>query len=177
MDTQEISYGSNYSKKEYLLRFLWLCAWPLFRCSPRLFYGWRNMILRIFGAHIGKDVKIYPSADIMFPWNLEIGDHTVISWNVIIYNLGKITIGRDTIISQYTHLCAGNHDFKSPDFTLLKTPITIGNRVWIAADVFIGPGVNLGDHSVVYARSVVVKDISADSIVAGHPAEVIKSRY
>jgi acetyltransferase-like isoleucine patch superfamily enzyme len=35
--------------------------------------------------------------------------------------------------------------------------------------------VNIGDHSVVYARSVVVKDIPADSIVAGHPAEVVKS--
>jgi putative colanic acid biosynthesis acetyltransferase WcaF len=132
------------------------------------------MILRIFGAKIGKDVKIYPSANIMFPWNLEIGDRTVIAWEVIIYNLGKITIGQDTIISQYTHLCAGNHDYNSTDFKLLKTPITIGDNVWIAADVFVGPGVNVGNHSIIYARSVVVKNIPANSIVTGHPADVIR---
>ena len=109
----------------------------------------------------------------MFPWNLEIGERTVISWKVIIYNLGKITIGHNTIISQYTHLCAGNHDFKGPDFKLLKTPITIGNQVWIAADVFVGPGVKIGDRAVIYARSVVVKDLPEESISAGHPATVI----
>ena len=127
--------------------------------------------MRLFGAQIGKRVKIYPSADIMFPWNLEIGEGTVISWKVIVYNLGKITIGHDTIISQYVHICAGNHDFKSPDFTLLKTPVTIGNHVWIAADAFIAPGVNIGDHSVIYARSVVVKNIPDNTVAAGHPAK------
>ncbi len=158
------------------MRVLWSLCWPLFGISPRLFYGWRNLILRFFGAKIGKGVKIYPSAKIMFPWILEIGDHTVISWGVILYNLGKITIGSNTIISQYTHICAGNHDHPTPDFKLLKTPITIGNHVWIAADVFIAPGVVIGDHAVVYARSVVVKDVSENSIVGGHPAEVIKGR-
>lgn len=133
------------------------------------------MILRIFGAKIGKGVKIYPSADIMFPWNLEIGDRTVISWGVILYDLGKISIGSDTVISQYAHICAGNHDYQSPDFKLLKTPVNIGNKVWIAADAFIAPGVNVGNNSVVYARSVVVKDVEADTIVGGNPAKVLRN--
>ncbi len=173
MNTQKINYASNYTPKEYLLRFLWACVWPVFRCSPRLLYGWRNLLLRIFGARIGRGVRIYPSADIMFPWNLEIGDQTVISWKVILYNLGKITIGSSTIISQYVHLCAGNHDYRSPDFKLLKTPIVIGSKVWIAADAFIGPGVSVGDNAVVYARAVVVKDVPENAVVAGHPAGVV----
>jgi putative colanic acid biosynthesis acetyltransferase WcaF len=139
-------------------------------------YGWRNFLLRIFGARIGRGVKIYPSAEIMFPWNLEIGDHTVISWKVIVYNLGRITIGSGTIISQYVHLCAGNHDFKSPEFKLLKTPIVIGSHVWIAADAFVGPGVVVGNNAVVYARSVVVKDVQESAIVAGHPAVVLEHK-
>ena len=133
-------------------------------------------MLRLFGAKIGRGGKIYPSADIMFPWNLEIGDHAVISWKVIIYNLGKITIGPNTIISQYVHLCAGNHDYKSQDFRLLKTPIVIGKNVWIAADAFVGPGVVVGDNAVVYARSVVVKDVPENTVVGGHPAVVVGSK-
>jgi putative colanic acid biosynthesis acetyltransferase WcaF len=174
MESHKINYGVNYTRKEYLLRLLWSCAWPLFRFSPRIWYGWRNIILSIFGARIGKSVKIYPSADIMFPWNLEIGDRSVISWKVIIYNLGKISIGEDTVISQYAHLCAGNHDYKSPDFKLLKTPIIVGSRVWIAADAFIGPGVKVGDRSVIYARAVVVNDVEEATVMGGNPARVIR---
>jgi putative colanic acid biosynthesis acetyltransferase WcaF len=172
--SRNIPYGKNYSKGEYIKRLLWSLVWPLFRFSPRLLYGWRNFLLRLFGACIGKDVKIYPSASITFPWNLEIGDQAVISWGVKLYNLGRVTIGRDTIVSQYTHICAGNHDYTTPDFKLLKTPITVGNHVWIAADVFVGPGVRVGDNSVVLARSVLVKDVEPRTVVAGHPAKAVK---
>lgn len=113
----------------------------------------------------------------MFPWNLSIGDNTEIGWEVKLYNLGRITIGSHTIVSQYAHLCAGNHDYESPGFTLLKEPITIGSGVWIASDVFIGPGVHVGNDSVVAARAVVVKNIPDHVVAAGHPAKVIKERH
>jgi putative colanic acid biosynthesis acetyltransferase WcaF len=173
---QDIQYGRNYTYSEYLKRFLWWLIWPLFRFSPRVFYAWRNLLLRLFGAKIGKRVKIYPSAKIMFPWNLEIGDASVISWNVILYNLGKITIGSHTVISQYAHICAGNHDYNTLDFKLLKTPITIGDRVWIASDVFISPGIFIDDDAVVLARSVVTKDVPKSSVIAGHPARFLRHK-
>src|SRR4051812_6151657 len=107
----------NYSYKEFLLRMIWAIVEPLcFTLSPRLFYGWRNMILRLMGAKIGQDVKIYPSARIMYPWLLKIGDRTTISWQVKVYNLAFSSIGDDTMISQYSHLCGGTHDFRSADF-------------------------------------------------------------
>lgn len=132
------------------------------------------MILRIFGATIGKNVKIYPSARIMYPWLLRIEDHVVISWDVKVYNLGQITVGSRTIVSQYSHLCGGTHDYASPDFTLLRTGLTIGSNVWIAADAFIGPGVSIGNNAIVGARSVVLKDVEADTLVLGNPAQVIR---
>ncbi len=166
-----------YSTKEKLLRVIWGAVEPLFfRYSPRLLYGWRNLVLQAMGAKLGKNVKIYPSAKIMYPWLLEIGDNTTISWEVKVYNLGFSKIGSNTMISQYSHLCGGTHDFRSPDFDLIRTGFTIGNQVWIAADAFIGPGVKVGDRAVVAARAVVVKDVETGKIVAGNPAKVIGMR-
>jgi putative colanic acid biosynthesis acetyltransferase WcaF len=163
-----------YSNKEYILRATWsLIEIIFFRYTPRLFYGWRNLILRIMGAKIGKGVKIYPSARIMYPWLLQIGDNTTISWDVKVYNLSFSSIGNNTMISQYAHLCGGTHDFRSKGFDLIRTGFTIGNHVWVAADAFIGPAVNVGDGAVVAARAVVVKDVLPGSIVAGNPARSI----
>lgn len=167
--------AAYYSSKELLLRFIWAFFEPLFfRLSPRLFYGWRNFILRLFGAKIGRGVKIYPSARIMFPWLLVVEDHVVISWDVKVYNLGTISIGAKTVVSQYAHLCGGTHDFQKPDFLLLRTGLRIGSNVWIAADAFIGPGVNVGDNVVVGARAVVLHDVEANTLVGGNPAKPIR---
>jgi putative colanic acid biosynthesis acetyltransferase WcaF len=176
MDTREIAYARNYTKREYLLRGLWSVGKLFFRYSPRLLYGWRNHLLRLFGARVGKGVKVYPSADVMFPWNLEIGEHTVVSWGVVMYNLGRISVGSNTIISQYAHICAGTHDYRSRSFDLIKSSITIGSGVWIAADAFIGPDVVVGDNSIVAARAVVTKDVGEGEIVAGNPARLVKRR-
>lgn len=164
-----------YSSKEVIQRILWACVEPIFfRFSPRLMYGWRNFILRIFGASIGARVKIYPSAEITFPWLLTIGDHVVIAWGVKVYNLGPISIGSHTVVSQHSHLCGGNHDYSSPQFTLLRDGLVIGSNCWIASDAFIGPGIVVGDNTVVAARAVVVSDVEPGTLVAGNPAKVIK---
>lgn len=164
----------RYSNKELLLRVVWSVTQLTFSLSPRLFYGWRNMILRMFGASIGNNVEIYPSAKIMFPWLLKVGDNVVISWDVKVYNLGMITIGNGTVISQYAHLCGGTHDYTTNDFTLIRTGLTIGNNVWIAADAFIGPGVTIGDNSVIGARAVVVNNVEANTLAAGNPARPLR---
>lgn len=166
---------SPYSTSENLVRVLWgIANVILFRPSPRPFYGWRNLLLKIFGATIGGNVQIYPSARIMFPWMLTIGDRVVVSWDVDIYNLGQVSIGADTVISQHAHLCGGTHDYLSPKFTLLRTGLSIGSNVWIAADAYIGPGISVGDNSIVAARAVVVGNVEPGTLVAGNPAHFLK---
>jgi putative colanic acid biosynthesis acetyltransferase WcaF len=164
-----------YSTSEIILRALWGIAHVVFfRYSPRLFYGWRNMILRLFGASIGRNVRIYPSAAITYPWLLIVEDDVVISWHVRVYNLGSISIGAGTVVSQYAHLCGGTHDYTNAEFTLQRTGLVVGKNVWIAADAFIGPGTTIGDNSVVAARAVVVNDVEPGTLVGGNPAKVIR---
>ncbi len=59
---------------------------------------------------------------------------------------------------------------------LLAAPIVIGDRAWVAAAAYIGPGVAVGADSVVGARATVVHDVVPGEIVAGNPARRIRMR-
>lgn len=166
----------RYTTAEKLKRVAWACAWPLFRFSPRTFFEWRSMLLRMFGARIGKHVHVYNSAQVYFPWNLEIGDWSAVGEQAFIYNLGRVTIGSRVTLSQRCHLCAGTHDYADPSLPLLKPPIVIGDQAWVCADAFIGPGVTVGEGALVGARAVAVRDVEPWQIVAGNPARPVKKR-
>jgi len=165
----------KYSRAELAGRVLWGMVSPLFRFSPRLCWGWRNSLLRAFGANVGHHVQIHPSVRIFLPWNLIIGDWSSIGFDALIYNLGPVTLGSRVTISQRAHLCAGSHDYRDPSMTLLKPPIKIGDGVWICADAFVGPGVSVGEGAVVGARAVVMRDVEPLSVMAGNPARKVKT--
>jgi putative colanic acid biosynthesis acetyltransferase WcaF len=175
-DVQRRRKEKKWSRAELLKRVLWNSFSPFFRYSPRLCWGFRRQMLRLFGAQVGKHANIYSSVRIMIPWNLEIGDWVTIGNGVLLYALGKISIGSDTTVSQGAHLCAGTHDYQSSRFTLIKSEISIGSKAWICADAFIGPDVVIQEGAVVAARAVVNKDASAWTVVGGNPAKEIKHR-
>ncbi|MCW1887323.1 putative colanic acid biosynthesis acetyltransferase [Luteolibacter flavescens] len=166
----------KWSRKELLGRVLWAVCQPLFRFSPRLLWGWRCMMLRVFRAKIGKGVQIHPSARVSIPWQLEIGDWSSVGFDALLYNLGPMKIGSKVTISQRAHLCGGSHDFRDPAMPLIKSPIEIGDQCWICADAFVGPGKIIGERAVVGARAVVMKDVAAGAIVAGNPACQVGTR-
>jgi acetyltransferase-like isoleucine patch superfamily enzyme/glycosyltransferase involved in cell wall biosynthesis len=169
--------SSPWSFKGKLARATWmLLGSTLFRFSFHNWYAYRRLILRIFGAKVGKNVVIRPSAHIEIPWTLTIEDNASIGDHAIIYSLGKIHIGKRAIISQYAHLCAGTHDYTDHTFKLIRTPITIGDDCWVGTDAFIGPGVAVGTLSVIGARSSVYKNISPGKVAVGNPAKIIKDR-
>lgn len=169
--------GSPWTFKEKLGRAIWmLVGRPIFRLSFHNWHRFRASILRIFGATIGKDVAIRPTVNIEVPWMIDIEDGATIGDYAILYSLGQIRIGKRSIISQYAHLCAGTHDYADHTFRLIRSPITIGDDVWIGADAFIGPGVKVGSLSVVGARSSTYKDVIAQQVYVGNPAKPIKKR-
>jgi len=160
-----------------LLRTLWGFVWlVLYRPSPTIAHGWRRFILRSFGARIGSGAHPYPSAWIWAPWNLEMGSRSCLGPGANCYSAAKVYLESDSIVSQGAHLCSASHDFRDPGFPLVTGPIFIRHGAWVAAEAFIGPGLEVGAGAVVGARSVVTKDVAPECVVAGNPAQEIGTR-
>lgn len=181
-DMKDINIAANrsakkYTRGEYAKRLAWSICFPLFRFSPRRLFGWRNFLLKLFGAKIGARVHIYPSAIIYMPWNLTIADDSSIGEHAYIYNIGQITVGKCVTLSQRSHLCAGTHDYNDQALPLLKLPINVNDSAWVCADAFVGPGITIGVGAVVGARAVVVKNVGDWEVVVGNPAKKIKMRH
>lgn len=165
---------SRYNK---MARLLWRTVWVLlFRPSPRMAHGWRRFLLRLFGAKMGKGTFAYPSVQIWAPWNLEMRDHSCLSHFVDCYCVDKVVIGHHATVSQYSFLCTASHDYNHIDMPLVTAPILIGDHAWVTADVFVGPGVTIGQGAVVAARSTITQDVAPWIIVAGVPAKPIGQR-
>ena len=177
MEYAKIFVGNNFSLKNRVGRVAWsVVSLLLFRFSPKPLHSWRAFLLRCFGARVGKRVHVYPGARIWAPWNLELDDASAIANGAILYTQGKIIIGRNAVVSQGAHLCAGTHDYNHPDFPLITEPIYIGEHAWIAAEVFIHAGITIGKGCVIGARSVVTKDMPDWMVCSGHPCKPLKQR-
>ena len=168
---------SPHSTANKIGRTLWGVVWCLlFRPSPRVLLAWRRFLLRLFGARIGKGAKIMPSAKIWAPWNLTMGEEACLSYQVDCYCVAPVIIGEHATVSQYSFLCTATHDVEDPHMRLLTAPIVIGDGAWVAADVFVAPGVTIGEGAVVGVRSSVFKDVEPWKIYAGSPASLIRDR-
>lgn len=168
-----------YPRGEVFRRLLWsVVQATLFRWSPRPLHGFRARLLKMFGADIPApgQVVIFPTARVTFPWRLTLEPRSMVGRNVTLYNLAPIRLCFGANVSQNCHLCAGTHDYNRWEMPLVTKPIVIGRNAWLGADVFVGPGVNVGELCVIGARSVVVKDQPARMVCAGHPCRPLKPR-
>jgi len=176
-DLPEGTIIGYFTRKQKLIRFGWfLVQSTIYRFSPRRADRWRAFLLRLFGAKVGAPKILRNTARFEVPWNIELGDDVTIGDGVLLYSLGRISIGDHAVISQFSHICAGTHDHTSTMFMLLRSPIEIGRHAWISAEVYVGPGLTIGDGVLVGARSNVVKDLPAWRICVGNPARPVAPR-
>ena len=136
----------------------------------------RRLILRSFGATIGKRVLIKPGVRIKFPWRLAIGDDSWIGEEVWIDNLARVQIGANCCISQGVYICTGSHDWGTPTFDLIVKPVKIEDGAWVASRSVIGPGVLVGEGAVLSLGSVATSDLAPWGIYQGVPATLVKRR-
>jgi putative colanic acid biosynthesis acetyltransferase WcaF len=160
----------------FTVQFWWLVQATLFRWSPQFAYGFRAWLLRKFGAQVGQGVIVRPSVTITYPWKVTIGDHAWVGDDAVLYSLGAIEIGANAVVSQRSYLCAADHDHTQVDFPIRSRKITIGAQAWLAADVFVAPGITIGEGAVIGARSSVFKDMPAGMVCFGYPCVAVKPR-
>jgi putative colanic acid biosynthesis acetyltransferase WcaF len=170
--------NSEYVKGRSL--FIW-AMWhflgaPLLRSSMLPISSIKCMVLRLFGAQIGRGVYIKPGVNVKFPWYLQIGDHCWIGEDAWIDNLAPMTIGSHVCISQGTYFCTGNHDWKTKNMKLFRRPIALQDGCWVGAKATICPGVTVGAGAIVAVGSVITKDIPPYQVWAGNPARYLRER-
>ena len=170
-----IKAGSR-GRNIFIVQLWYIINSTFFAMSPQVMNLRRIFLLRIFGAKIGSGVIIRSSAIITYPWKLNIGNNSWIGEDVTLYNLDNIIIGSDVVISQKSYLCTGSHDYSDANFPQTTKPIIVKDQVWVAADVFIFCGVELGEGCIVGCRSSVYTNIPDRKICFGNPARVISDR-
>lgn len=133
------------------------------------------MLLRCFGARVGRGARVHPSVKVIIPWHIRLGDGVVVHERAILYALGEITVGQGSEIGPLAHICAGTHDFTSPSFTLLRQPIVIGSDCVVGVAAFIAPGVVLADRTILEPRCAIYSDTRAGGVYIGNPGRLSSS--
>jgi acetyltransferase-like isoleucine patch superfamily enzyme len=103
---------------------------------------------------------------------VEIGDHALISWNVVLMDTYRVPFGATARRRELERTLGRRPRVLAGDVP--ARPVRIGPNVWIGFDSCVLPGVTVGRGSVVGARSVVTADVEPYTVVAGNPARVVR---
>jgi len=163
--------------KNGITRLIWYCINSIFINSYLIpFSPFKVVLLKLFGAKVGKGVNIKPKVNIKYPWKLTIGDYTWIGENVWIDNLDEVIIGKNCCLSQGAMLLCGNHNYKKTSFDLIIQEIVLKDGAWVGAQAIVCPGVYIAENAILAVGSIATSNLKENSIYQGNPATKIKDR-
>lgn len=124
-----------------------------------------------------KSIFIEPTFRCDYGYNIHVGENFYANFDCVMLDVCKIEIGDNCLLAPGVHIYTATHPLDAIQRTAAVesgNPVTIGHNVWIGGRAIINPGVTIGDNVVVASGSVVVKDVPANVLVAGNPAQIIK---
>ena len=136
-----------------------------------------QLLKDIFGK-TGESIWLEAPFHCDYGWNIEIGENFFANYNLIILDVGKVTIGNNVQCAPNVSIYTAGHPLHPESRNSgyeYGIPITIGDNVWIGGNAVIMPGVTIGENSVIGSGSVVTKDIPAWSIAVGNPCKVVRT--
>lgn len=136
-----------------------------------------KIIKKLFGK-TGENFLIEQPLMCDYGYNVEIGENFYVNHNCVILDAAKVTFGDNVFIAPNCGIYTAGHPLDADERNSgleYAYPITIGNNVWIGANVIVLPGVTIGDNTVIGAGSVVAKDIPSGVLALGNPCKVIKN--
>jgi acetyltransferase-like isoleucine patch superfamily enzyme len=112
---------------------------------------------------------------------LRIGDKTVLGRENTLNCYLDLEVGARCIVADWVYMCDFDHrtdDVHVPikDQGIVKTPVRIGDDVWVGVKASVLRGAQVGRGSVLAAHTVVRGRVPPYSVVAGVPGQVVKDR-
>ena len=141
--------------------------------------GIRLLLYRMLGVRAGKKVVVHYKTEIRAPFNLQLGEGTIIGDNALLDARNKLLVGNNVNFSSNVSVYTEQHDHRDRLFRCIggdNGMVTIGDRAWIGSNVIILPGVKIGEGAVCCAGCVVTKDVAPFDVVAGIPAKKVNTR-
>ena len=160
-------------------------------------FGRSSYVSLSYGSHqddvIIKDhVWLYGCLQSQYGGKITLDDYTKLGTHTTVQCVNAVYIGKYTAIADNVFISDNNNHPVSPDYRLYmrqtsandesrswihsaNAPIHIGENCWIGQNVRIQKGVTIGNNSVIAANSVVTKDVPANCIAGGNPAQILKT--
>ncbi|MFG6147436.1 sugar O-acetyltransferase [Halobacillus sp. B23F22_1] len=136
----------------------------------------RDLFSQLIGEKVDETFEMLPPFYTDFGQNIRVGKEVFINQGCTFMDRGGISIEDHVLIAPKANLVTTNHPISpSQRRATVSHPIVIKKRAWIGIAATIMPGVTVGENSIVSAGAVVTKDVPDNVIVAGVPAEVIKT--
>ncbi len=136
----------------------------------------RRLLEQLLGS-VGEGTELRPPLYVDFGTNITMGSRCFANYGFVALDVAAITIGDDVQIGPNVQLLTPTHPL-DPEPRRQKwesaEAITIGANVWLGGGVIVCPGISIGTNTVVGAGSVVTKDLPADVVAVGNPAQVLK---
>jgi acetyltransferase-like isoleucine patch superfamily enzyme len=125
------------------------------------------------------------------PGTVVIGDEVYLGDDTILSSAERIEIGRNTMLAHGVQIFDNDSHPLDPALRerdqriavgaeqgarrgIARSPVVIGERVWIGFNSIVLKGVRIGDGAIVAAASIVTNDVPPNTVVAGNPAHVVR---
>jgi acetyltransferase-like isoleucine patch superfamily enzyme len=172
-----MAYEYPYTDEQRYLHFLWESVERSPLCFATNFaFPFRRMIAKKLFRKCGKNFCCENGVRFNFGQFIEVGDNVFMNAGTFIDSKGGVTIGNSVGIGEYVRILTHTHS-ESNHAERTYGRVIIGDYAKIYSGAMIFYGIKVGEEAIVAAGAVVTKDVPANHVVAGIPAEVIRERH
>ena len=136
----------------------------------------RGLLSELFGYEVPESLRVFPPFYADFGKNITVGEGVFINRRFVIQDAARLIIPDASQIGHNVVFHTLKHGLAPQErHTTYPAPIVLGKNVWIGSNATILQGVTIGDNVVIGAGAVVTRDLEANTVAAGVPAQFIKS--